>query len=398
MIIKRKLFAEIEKYIEQKQAIVVTGMRRVGKTTLLRYLFEKIPSKNKIFLDLEDPFNQAIFEETNYEKIKEFFHLKGVNFNQKSYLFLDEIQLVKNIPSVVKYFLDHYQVKFFLSGSASFYLKNLFSQSLAGRKFVFELYPLDFEEFLWFKAVKVFLPKFKQSITTSIYHLFSPYLHEFLSFGTMPEVVLTKNAEEKEMILKDIFASYYQKEILALGDFRKNQVIRNLILLLTKRVGQKIDIQRLASELQISRETVYQYLDFLQQTYLISLLPAIGRADTMIRKQKKLYFVDNGFLSIEEKPVLGPLFENAVFNQLKIITDKLFYFEKNKSEIDFIIKTKKGEKIAFEVKETAVVYDINKLAKIAEKLGIKKYFVISLNYCNHPKVKYLFQLGNDFNL
>ena len=143
MIIKRKLFSVIEKHLEAKPAIVVTGMRRVGKTTLLRYFFEKINSSNKLFLDLEDPLNRSIFEKDNYQAVKTAFERRGVDFSEKGYLFLDEIQFTPNLPSVVKYFYDHYQIKFFLTGSASFYLRNLFGESLAGRKYLF-LLPLPF--------------------------------------------------------------------------------------------------------------------------------------------------------------------------------------------------------------------------------------------------------------
>jgi len=145
MIFRRKLFETIEKYLESKEAIVITGMHRVGKTTLLNFFYEKINSNNKVFFDLEDPLNQSIFRQESFDQIKGNLKRYGFDFSKKGYIFLDEIQSIKNLPSIVKYFYDHYQIKFFLTGSASFYLKNLFSESLACRKYLFELYPLDFE-------------------------------------------------------------------------------------------------------------------------------------------------------------------------------------------------------------------------------------------------------------
>ncbi|MGC8777914.1 MAG: AAA family ATPase [Candidatus Caldatribacteriaceae bacterium] len=82
---------------------------------------------------------------------KKTFEVLGVDFSQKAYVFLDEIQLSPELPSVVKYLLDHYGIKFFLTGSAGFSLQNLFTESLAGRKYLFELFPLTFREFLAFK-------------------------------------------------------------------------------------------------------------------------------------------------------------------------------------------------------------------------------------------------------
>lgn len=375
---------------------MVTGLRRVGKTTLLNYFFEKISSPNKIFLDLEDPLNQAIFESDSYEKIKTAFTLRGLDFSKKAYIFLDEIQFVGEIPSVVKYFYDHFDVKFFLTGSASFYLKNLFSESLAGRKYLFELWPLDFEEFLRFKGLNFDPPDFSQRIDKQTYELFSPLVEEYLFWGGLPEVVLLDNPAEKEKALRDIFSAYFQKEIQTLGDFRKNEVIRNLILLLTQRVGQKLDIQRVSSELDIARQTLYEYLDFLSGTYLLSLVPALGKIDVATRKQKKVYFIDIGLFSVLEKPPLGSVFENAVLGNLRRF-ENIYYFSKNSQEIDFVVKQPSSKKTALEVKETATSFDVKKAEKIAQKLKIKEVFVVSLNFSKDEKVKYLFQLPKFMN-
>lgn len=391
MIIKRKLFFQIEKYFESRQAIVVTGMRRVGKTTLLTYFYEKIPSPNKIFLDLEDPFNRAIFEKESFEKIKGDFERRGLDFSKKGYVFLDEIQFAPSIPSLVKYFYDHYQIKFFLTGSASFYLKNLFSESLSGRKYLFELYPLDLEEFLWFKKISYRLPSFEERVDQDTHLLFAPFIEEYLLWGGMPEVVLIKNPAEKSIALRDIFSSYFQKEIQTLGDFRKNALVRNLILLLSKRVGQKLDIQRLSSELEVARQTLYEYLEFLAGTYFIALLPALGQVDVALRKQRKVYFVDPGFFSFLQTPPEGSKFENAVYLHLKSLGN-IYYWQKRTQEIDFIIKTPFHKQLAFEVKETATSSDITRGKRIACKLGIKEFFAVSLNFVKGEEVKYLFQL------
>jgi len=393
MIIQRDLFSTIEKYLKSKQAIVITGMRRVGKTTLLNHFFNKISSNNKIFLDLEDPLNQAIFESENYEKIKTAFNLRGLDLSKKAYIFLDEIQFVTKIPSLVKYLYDHYDIKFFLTGSASFYLKNLFSESLVGRKYLFELWPLDFEEFLRFKGLNFKLPSFDERIDKQSYELFSPFIEEYLIWGGMPEVVLLNNPNEKERALRDIFSSYFQKEIQALGDFRKNEIIRNLILLLARRIGQKLDIQRVSRELGIARQTLYEYLDFLSGTYLLSFVPALGKIDVAVRKQRKVYFIDSGLFSALEKPPSGSIFENAILNNLRRF-ENIYYFSKNTQEIDFVVKLPNSLKVGLEIKETATLTDIKRIKQQAVKLGVKEIYLISLDYCENKEVKYLFQIPN----
>jgi len=216
MLKERLLFNQIIKYIDSPEAIVITGMRRVGKTSLIRFIYDKIDSDNKIFLDLENPLNQKYFEEENYETIKSTLEFLGLDFTKKSYLFLDEIQLLKKIPSVVKYLIDHYQIKCFLTGSAVYYLKNFFTESLAGRKYIFELFPLNFKEFLLFKGSSIKLPDNLKTLKKSVFDTISNLYEEYLLFGGFPEVVLKKNTDGKRRSLEDIFTSYFQLEVLKL--------------------------------------------------------------------------------------------------------------------------------------------------------------------------------------
>lgn len=384
MIIKRDIFGEIDKYIDSKQAIVVTGMRRTGKTTVLQYYFDKIDSQNKIFLDLENPINRSYFEETNYDKIKLTFETLGVNFQTKAYVFLDEVQFVKNLPSVVKYLYDHNNVKFFLSGSASFYLKNLFSESLAGRKFIFELFPLNFGEFLLFKNSPLVLPKKKSPVNESIYNTILPFYEEFVSNGGFPEVVLAKSSAEKIKALEDIFSSYFQKEVVQISDFRDNTLVRKFILLLAERAGQKLDIQKVASEISVSRPTVYNFLDFLRGTYFIHLVSPFGKKDVSLRKQSKVYFSDTGLLGYLGKKELGNLFENAIFLKLKR-RGNLNYFERKSKEIDFV-----QDNIAYEVKTFASQYDLKFLEKVSVRQKFADHFLFSWKYTKTKDTLYGF--------
>jgi hypothetical protein len=108
----RSIFDEIKRYLDTPEAIVLTGMRRTGKTTLLQIIYDEIGSKNKIFLDLENPLNRRYFEVANYEHIKGSFEVLGIDFSRESFIFVDEMQFTRKLPSIVKYFIDDYQVKF----------------------------------------------------------------------------------------------------------------------------------------------------------------------------------------------------------------------------------------------------------------------------------------------
>jgi len=388
-MIERNLYQKIEPYLNSPESIVITGMRRVGKTTLLKYIFEQVHSENKIFLDLENPLNRKYFEEKNYERILDTFRLLGLNPGLKGFVFLDEIQFVKNIPSVVKYLLDHYDIKFFLTGSASFYLKNLFSESLSGRKYIFELFPLNFNEFLKMKKAKIKLTSPKTSLTESIFLTITRYYDEYLEYGGFPGVVTKETAQEKRMMLDDIFSSYFQQEVIQLGDFRKTHVIRDLMLLLMERVSSKLDIQKLSRELGISRSSLYNYISFLEQTYFLKLIRPFSRnRDTELRNIPKVYLCDSGLIHHFARVSEGSVFENAIFSSLRTKGELNYYQKKSGVEIDFIL----DKKYAYEVKISPSIQDIKRLQELSQELHLKGFTVVSRKYVKLENVTYGFML------
>lgn len=384
LFVKRRLYAIISERIESPEAIVITGMRRVGKTTLIRQIFDELASSNKIFLDLENPINQKFFEETNYDAIKYRLETLGINFSKRGYVFLDEIQFVRILPSVVKYLIDHYQLKFFLTGSSSFYLKNLFSESMAGRKIIYELFPLDFEEFLELKGSKLVIPK---QINEVAYLMLIPLYKEFVEFGGFPGVVIKQSLEEKREALQEIFTTYFNKEVLSLGGFRNNQVVRDLILLLINRIGSKVDVQKLSKELGVTRVTINEYLAFLEGTYFISLIsPYSTNSDVEIRSAKKVYLCDSGLVNNLGNVPFGSVFENVIYHQLRLKGEVKYYQRKSGVEIDFITGG-----VAFEVKAKGSDYDLKRLQRITKTIKVKKVNVVSFEYSNAP-VLYGFQI------
>lgn len=389
MIIERDIFKKIKPHLNSREAIIITGMRRTGKTTLLKFIYDKIAFTNKLFLDLENPLYQKYFDEKDYEKIKFNLEIKGLNFQQNSYLFLDEIQLVKNIPQIVKYLYDHYNLKLFLTGSSSFYLKNLFSESLAGRKYIFELFPLNFNEFLMLKGEKLNIPRPGKKISPTVFNTFARFYEEYLKFGGFPGVVAKNNFSEKKMALNDIFSSYFQLEVVQLGDYKKTSVIRDLILLLMQRIGSKLDIQKIASELGVSRPTIYNYLAFLEGTYFIkSVKPYSISKDVEIRGLEKVYFCDSGLVNNSTQVNDGALFENNIAQLLWPRGELHYYQRKSGLEIDFIL----NRKLAVETKLRASKQDLKKLREMANKLKIKKSFLVSQKYSNIKNTHYGFNI------
>ena len=382
VIYERKLLKEVRKWVDKKTIVVVTGMRRVGKTTLFKIIYNEIKSKNKVFLDIENPIIQKLFQEENYDNIMLNLKQYGISPEEKSYVFLDEIQALPELAKSIKYLFDHYNIQFFLTGSSSFYIKNLFSESLAGRKVILELFPLDFEEYLVFKEIKkerneIFADKDKKKNYVSYQNLIK-HFDEYIRFGGFPQVVLAKVNEEKAAHLDDIFKSYFEKDVKSLGDFKDLNSLRDVILLLMQRVGTKLNLSKIGAEIGITRQTLYSYLSFLESTYFINLIsPLSNSVDKEVAGAKKVYLCDTGILAHFGRVSSGSLLENSVFTLIKNLDEVRYYQRRTGAELDFILKNKK---IAIEVKETGTNFDMASLNKLSKELKLKERYVISKNF------------------
>lgn len=373
-------------------AIVICGMRRVGKTFLARDIFDGIKTKNKIFLDLDKPDDKQIFNEESYDTILRNFESLGIklkkkilgaksNLKERAYVFIDEIQLFSEIPSIIKYFSDHYNVKFLVTGSSSYYLKNLFSESLSGRKVIFNLRPLDFGEFLVFR--NIYKGKFYTSFddilklnTKMIFAKYRPFFEEYLETGGFPQVVKELEKEKRETLLKDILHSYLTIDVRSLSDFRHIDDLERLIRILPARIGQKIDYSKISREIGISRITVKSYLRFLKDTFVIDLVvPYSKSADREISSVPKLFFCDIGLGSSLSDISEGQRLENIVHNHLLRLNYQLNYYQKKSgAEIDFIINK---QQIGFEVKVFAATPDYNRLKRLSSDLELERFYVLT---------------------
>ena len=377
-IIERALFPDLKKALSDQRIIVITGMRRVGKTTTLRWLLDQVPSTNKIFLDLERLDQRAVFQESNYELVMAYFRNLGMDPDQPMTVALDEIQYAPNLPSVVKYLYDQHGIKFLLTGSSSYYLKHFFSESMSGRKIVYEMFPLGFGEFLDFRGI----PYRRRTALEEM--RFDPYeferlkghYDEFILFGGLPNVVLEPKPDVKREILNDIFSSYINIDVQAMADFRKMGELQQLVKALALRIGNKIDTTKLCQIVGISRPTLNGYLEFLEMTYVICQLPVYAGPDKAAALGKKLYFRDNGIASILTHPGEGALFENAVFNQLREYGELAYLAKGNEYEIDFVLTSADAQPAGLEVKYHPVAADDQKLKRIAQKNGLSKSWVV----------------------
>ena len=388
---KRELFYTIRPQLEHKNAIVITGMRQVGKTTLMRQLYDDFVGK-RLWFDLDNPLDQMVFESIDYNSVyRELANLSAIENDERMLVCIDEIQNLPEITKIIKYLIDHFGVKFIVTGSSNYYLRNLFPESLSGRKFLYILPVLSFREFL------VFNERISEDqLTRSIDDALKPkskveilqwkdLYPDYLEFGGFPEVVITSNKETKRLILRNIFASFFEKDIRVFSELKDVRELRDLILLLAVRNGNMLDITKLSSELGVNRVKMYNYLEFLESIFFLKLLPKYSESvDRTVVGGNKVYFSDTGILNLVAKVTNGQLLETAVANQLGYYGELCFYNKRNSAEIDFIL----NKEIAFEVKQKAIESDYKKLQKLAGNIGITRQFVISNTLVEHENTVY----------
>jgi len=392
----RKIIPQIKKYLNDDEIIVLHGARQVGKTSIINYLIShtfkgKISPDNLVYFDLED-FNLTELLNSGVEKAVE--HLKGLgcDFNKKIYLFIDEIQYLENPSSFLKLLHDRYKgkIKLITTGSSSFEIKKKFKNSLAGRTVNFEIFNLDFEEFLWFKEKKINLSEAKSDILQS---RLKDLYNEFALMGGYPAIVMEKSREKKEFKLKQIINTYIKKDIRDLADIRNINKFNDLLRLLAVQSGSLLNILELSNSLNLAQQTVEDYLFILENTYIIRrVYPFHRNVRSELTKMPKIFLEDTGIANILANKTFahvlsGGLFENSVFANLRrnINMENIYFWRTNKGqEVDFIIENKKLMPIEVKLQYSDKI--IKNLLNFAQKYRVQDLFCVTL--CKKKDVKY----------
>lgn len=399
---KRKIFDTLLKQENDKKISFLLGPRQVGKTTLLQALYEELCVREKqkgVFLDL-DIFSN--FEKiSSFEALLNYIVLQGYEKKQKSffYLFLDEFQRYGDLSRVMKNVYDTLpNVKIYASGSSSLQIKAQIQESLAGRKRVNHIYPLDFEEFLWFKEDDSALAQFKNTAKikgenlSKIMSKLHALLSEFLVFGGYPEVVLKIKPEEKSAVLESIFDLYVRKDLVEYLNVKNIMGVKKLIEYIAVNNGQKIKYEEIGKISGLEFTEVRNYLEILKETYLISIIrPFFTNKNKELVKIPKIYFIDpgvrnyfvNNFNPLGLRQDGGFLFETYIFSELLKAgydAEQLkFWQDKNKHEVDIVLDVIHAQ-IPMEIKwkPTLKREDFIGLNVFMQEYSAKKAYLINL--------------------
>lgn len=358
-IISRPAIIELlKRHSALRDIVFLTGLRRVGKTTLLKLFIqhlidnEGIAPQRIFYTSLDD---YLLAKNTILKIIEEYRKIHRIPFKEKIFLFLDEVAYRKDFELQLKNLYDSQNVKIYASSSSASILKSR-KPYLTGRSTVIEVLPLDFDEFLEFKKIKI-----KKSDS----HLIEAYFEDYMEIGGLPEYVLRGDIEYLKELVDDII----YKDIAAFHNIRATHILKDFFLLLMERAGKVVSINKLANILKISPDSAKRYLQMFADTYLIYPVNRCGKTNERILSPKKLYAADLGirtlFTGFRDK---GSLFENYVYH--KVRDKNPCYVYENGIEIDFL--TEDG--ILIEVKYMNEITDKQKA--LFEKTKAKKKTVL----------------------
>lgn len=341
--VKKRMFERtIEKVIREKfnsgKAIIVAGARQVGKTTLIQKLLN---DQNYLFLDADDPSTRSLLQRPTTEQIRTFL-------GEHKVVFLDEAQRIPGIGLTLKIITDQFRdVQLFVSGSSSFDLGNALNEPLTGRKWEYELFPLSWEEY----ENGIGVIKAAQQ------------LENRLLYGFYPEVI-NHQGKEKET-LKNLVNSYLYRDILAVSEIRKPEIIDKLVQALALQIGNEVNYNELSQLIGINKITIQKYIDVLEKGYIVFRLNSFSRnMRNEIRQNRKIYFCDNGIRNMiigDFKPLdlrldKGALWENFLVserrkqNLYKNTFSRMYFWRTvQQQEIDYV-EEHEGSVTAWEFK------------------------------------------------
>jgi uncharacterized protein len=390
MYIKRKLEEQLLKLINRKEIIAIIGPRQSGKTTIMKKIFNSL--KKAIFIDFEDRKILDIFN----EDIDLFIELYVKN---NDYLFIDEFQYSKNGGQKLKYIYDKYNIKIFISGSSATELSVEGIKYLTGRVFVFNLYPLSFQEFILYKNEKL-AKLIKNKLSKQLIEQILPLFYEFIIYGGYPNVVLAKTNEEKELVLKNIYNTYLLKEIRQILNIEDDYKLSKLIKIFSLQTSNLLNYTDISNITGFTNQDLLKKINILEKTFICQrAIPFFNNKKTELVKIPKIFFFDNGFrnIAIENFQNInlrvdkGEIYENFIATELiKKDIQLKFWRTKSKAEVDFIIE-KNGKLFSLEIKSNLITPKITKSFRefIFKYNPDFKYIFSEKLYCNKENINFL---------
>jgi len=382
--LKRELFDTLVKETSSKQIISLTGLRRTGKTTILKQLIDYLILVNKVkrehilfySFDEEQPLISSLIKEYEAKMGQDIIKMPG-----KVYVFFDEIQKLPNWQNQIKFFYDNYEnIKFFVSGSSSLFIRKQAQESLAGRIYEFILSPLSFKEFLIFRGKEEFLKK---------PGLFSENLQkEFLAYQKRQFLEIINETEEKSgQYVKTIMEKIVYQDIPKIFPIAHEDLLMKILKIIASNPGMLSDYESLSKELGISRITLSNYFFYLEESFLVKKMYNFSTNRlTSEKKMKKFYLTCTSFFTFLNNNIE----ESKLIENLIVITgsNKFFWRTPQQYEVD-IVQTPGQKIIPLEVKykENISDKDTHNLVRFCEKFAVPEGIMVTKNKIGRTELK-----------
>ena len=379
--IKREILDEILKWFEDNRVMILTGIRRCGKSTLLRQIMKS--KENFCYVNFEDE-RFLDFKAQDFEILNEI--LIEIYNNPKIYFF-DEIQNIDKFETFIRRLQDEGK-KIVITGSNASLLSKEFGTRLTGRYKPFEIFPFSFLEYLRLKNIDLEKDwSYKTQKRVEIKKAFN----EYLELGGFPEYLKTQDRE----YIKDIFDNILYKDVIARYSIKKQKAIKELISILATNISSTFTYNSIKKDIGLSNSiTVKEYISYLANSYFFFEL---SKFDFSLRRSlnapKKIYLIDTAFNQIAGfnfSPNTGKNLENVVFIELKRRKKEIYYFAE-KHECDFVAKDKaeitQAIQVCYSFNKENKDREISGLLEALNKFKLKEGYVITFDQEEELKIE-----------
>jgi uncharacterized protein len=382
-MIRRKIYADLIAHLSFKEYTVLIGARQTGKSTLLRQVadFLQHDEKQVVVLNLE---RREVLQDLDQHPENVFKYLPKPAVGARIFVLIDEVQYLQDPTHFIKLLYDEYAttLKLVVTGSSAFYIDQQFRDSLAGRKKIFELPTLDFEEFLLFGAKNDQLTALHQLrheavATSTLLPLLWVSMEEYLTYGGYPAVVLEPNLTYKIERLQELRDAFVKRDMLEAGITDETKFFR-MMTVLASQSGNLLNISELSNTLRMTNATTEHFIYVLQKCFHVGLVrPFYQNLRKELVKMPKIYFGDLGmrnalvnyFAPLEQRTDKGQLLENYVYRRLTELYSRdqvKFWRTADGNEVDFVVEETAFGGRAIEVKFNPEEAKPNKYKKFVE--------------------------------
>ena len=362
-------FSKIQRYLETGEIMVLSGVRRSGKTTLLfqtiKYLIDdlSVPPRNILFVNCDEPEISSL--ENPLLKVVDTYR-KEIPARGPIYLVFDEIQSIPEWERIIKSLYDRKTYKIIISGSSSYLLDSQLSTLLSGRFLPVPVFPLDFREYLSFRGIDI--TDDPVELVARKYEILN-HLKRYLREGGFPIVVLQEDERTKNDYLKAYYDSIVYRDIIRVNEIRNQKALAGLLHYLFTNITAPYSYRRLKDLLGIDLDAVQDYIHFAEMARILFEVRHFAYSlQAQTRPNRKIYCIDNGLrnaVSFRFSEDEGKLAENLVFVELLRSGTTPFYWKKKK-EVDFVVKGPDNLLTAINVSYTDAIHE-------REKEGLREF-------------------------